>query len=50
MDDNAINQLMKNLARDLVEIEQTDTSEEVLKEITETYQKIYNELIEIKRE
>ena len=49
MEKNQIDKLMENLARDLAELENLNTDEKVVESITETYQNIYNELVEIKR-
>lgn len=50
MENNSIDQLMEHLAQDLVELENMQVENKVVELITETYQKIYNELIEIKKE
>lgn len=46
---NQIDTLMTNLAKDLVELESIEIKEPVLELITETYENIYRELSEIKR-
>jgi hypothetical protein len=44
---NRIKTLQENLAKDLVELEELDISEETLKKIEEVYQIIYDSIIKI---
>lgn len=48
-ENSPIENLMENLAKDLVELEQQQTDSKVIGVITETYQSIYNELLEIQK-
>lgn len=50
MEKNPIDLLMEHLAQDLVELENSNTEEKVINLITDTYQKIYDELIEIRKD
>ena len=44
---NKIKTLQENLAKDLVELEESDISEETLKKIEEVYQIIYDSIIKL---
>jgi len=44
-----IDELMEHLVQDLVELEKLNSDEKIIELVTETYQKVYNELAEIKR-
>lgn len=49
MEKTQIEELMEHLAKDLVELENLNSDEKIIELVTETYQKVYNELAEIKR-
>lgn len=44
-----IDNLMDHMVQDLVELEKLNSNEKIIELVTETYQKVYNELVEIKR-
>lgn len=50
MEKSPIDSLMEHLAQDLVELENLNTEEKVIELITNTYQKIYDELVEIRKD
>ena len=49
MEKTHIDELMDHLVQDLVELEKLNSDEKIIELVTETYQKVYNELAEIKR-
>ena len=49
MEKTHIDELMEHLVQDLVELEKLNSDEKIIELVTETYQKVYNELAEIKR-